>query len=277
MLMPLFAVFVAVVGFPLCYAIYLSVTNFRLTDTKTPGLVGIANFTGALKNSEFWAAFGTTACYVAIAVAVELTLGLFIALALQQQRWAKDLARAMVLAPMFITPIAVGLVFRFMLNDQIGAIPALLHAVGADYDFFGPGKALVTLAFIDVWQWTPFMVLLILAGLESMPRQPLEAAQIDGAGPWYRLRRVILPMLTPVLTVAVLLRGLDALRVFEYVYATTRGGPGTETQTLQYFMYMEGIQFFRLASASAMALIVLALVLAVIVVAFRTLERNKEQ
>ncbi len=275
--MPLLAVFAAVVGFPLCYAAYLSVTNFKLTDAKSPGFVGIANFTGALRNSEFWAAFGTTASYVAIAVAVELTLGLFIALALQQQRWAKDLARAMVLAPMFITPIAVGLVFRFMLNDQIGAIPALLHAVGADYDFFGPGKALVTLAFIDVWQWTPFMVLLILAGLESMPRQPLEAAQIDGAGPWYRLRRVILPMLTPVLTVAVLLRGLDALRVFEYVYATTRGGPGTETQTLQYYMYMEGIQFFRLASASAMALVVLALVLTVIVVAFRTMERNKKQ
>lgn len=274
--MPLLAVFAAVVGFPLCYAVYLSVTDFKLTDSTAPNLVGTANFTGALQNPQFWAAFGTTAIYVLIAVAVEVTLGLFIALALQQQRWAKDLARAIVLAPMFITPIAVGLVFRFMLNDQIGAIPALLHAIGTDYDFFGPGRALLTLAFIDIWQWTPFMVLLILAGLESMPRQPLEAAQMDGAGPWYRLRRVILPMLAPVLTVAVLLRGLDALRVFEYVYATTRGGPGTETQTLQYYMYMEGIQFFRLASASAMALIVLVLVLAVIVVAFRTMERNKK-
>ncbi|MEV0670122.1 sugar ABC transporter permease [Mycobacterium sp. NPDC050441] len=275
MLMPLLALFAVAVGFPLCYAAYLSLTNYKLTDRKQPGFVGAQNFTDALTNSSFWEAFATTAIYVVIAVTAELVIGFALALALHQQRWAKDLSRAIVLAPMFITPIAVGLIFRFLLNDQIGAVPALLHAVGADYDFFGAGRALLTLAFIDVWQWTPFMVLLILAGLESMPKQPMEAARVDGAGPVYRLRRVLIPMLAPVLTVAVLLRGLDALRVFEYVYATTRGGPGTETQTLQYYMYLEGIQFFRLAQASAMAFIVLAVVLVVIVLAFRTMERSR--
>ncbi len=275
MLMPLLALFAVAVGFPLCYAVYLSLTNYKLTDRKQPGFVGVANFTHALSDSAFWEAFATTALYVVVAVTFELMLGFALALALHQQRWGKDLSRAIVLAPMFITPIAVGLIFRFLLNDQIGAVPALLHAIGADYDFFGSGRALFTLAFIDVWQWTPFMVLLILAGLESMPKQPLEAARVDGAGPVYRLRRVLIPMLAPVLTVAVLLRGLDALRVFEYVYATTRGGPGTQTQTLQYYMYLEGIQFFRLAQASAMAFIVLAVVLVVIVVAFRTMERNR--
>ncbi|CAM3338803.1 carbohydrate ABC transporter permease [Mycolicibacterium frederiksbergense] len=275
MLTPLLALFAVAVGFPLCYAAYLSVTDYKLTDRTQPDFVGAANFTSALANPAFWEAFATTAMYVVIAVSLELVLGFALALALHQQRWAKDLSRAIVLAPMFITPIAVGLIFRFLLNDQIGAVPALLHAVGADYDFFGAGKALLTLAFIDVWQWTPFMVLLILAGLESMPKQPMEAARVDGAGPVYRLRRVLIPMLAPVLTVAVLLRGLDALRVFEYIYATTRGGPGTDTQTLQYFMYLEGIQFFRLAQASAMAFIVLALVLVVIVAAFRAMERNR--
>ncbi|UXA19047.1 carbohydrate ABC transporter permease [Mycobacterium sp. SMC-4] len=275
MLVPLLTLFGVAVGFPLCYALYLSVTDYRLTDRGTPDFVGAANFADALTNAAFWDAFGTTATYVLVAVSLELVLGFAIALALYQQRWAKDLARAIVLAPMFITPIAVGLIFRFLLNDQIGAVPALLHAIGTDYDFFGSGRALLTLAFIDVWQWTPFMVLLILAGLESMPKQPLEAARVDGAGPLYLLRRVLIPMLAPVLTVAVLLRGLDALRVFEYVYATTRGGPGTETETLQYFMYLEGIQFFRLAGASAMAFIVLVLVLALIVVAFRTMERSR--
>ncbi|TVX99620.1 sugar ABC transporter permease [Mycolicibacterium porcinum] len=276
MLMPLLALFAVAVGFPLCYAAYLSLTNYKLTDRKQPGFVGVANFTNALTNSAFWEAFATTAVYVVIAVTAELVIGFALALALHQQRWAKDLSRAIVLAPMFITPIAVGLIFRFLLNDQIGAVPALLHAVGADYDFFGAGRALFTLAFIDVWQWTPFMVLLILAGLESMPKQPMEAARVDGAGPVYGLRRVLIPMLAPVLTVAVLLRGLDALRVFEYVYATTRGGPGTETQTLQYYMYLEGIQFFRLAQASAMAFIVLVVVLVVIVMAFRTMERSRD-
>ena len=275
MLAPLLALFAVAVGFPLCYAAYLSLTDYKLTDRKQPGFVGADNFVSALSNPAFWEAFATTATYVVIAVTLELVLGFSLALALHKQRWAKDLSRAIVLAPMFITPIAVGLIFRFLLNDQIGAVPALLHAVGADYDFFGAGKALLTLAFIDVWQWTPFMVLLILAGLESLPTSPMEAARVDGAGPVYRLRRVLIPMLAPVLTVAVVLRGLDALRVFEYVYATTRGGPGTETQTLQYYMYLEGIQFFRLAQASAMAFVVLAVVLAVIVIAFRAMERRR--
>ncbi len=275
MLAPLLALFAVAVGFPLCYAAYLSLTDYKLTDRKQPGFVGADNFVSALSNPAFWEAFATTATYVVIAVTLELVLGFSLALALHKQRWAKDLSRAIVLAPMFITPIAVGLIFRFLLNDQIGAVPALLHAVGADYDFFGAGKALLTLAFIDVWQWTPFMVLLILAGLESLPTSPMEAARVDGAGPVYRLRRVLIPMLAPVLTVAVVLRGLDALRVFEYVYATTRGGPGTETQTLQYYMYLEGIQFFRLAQASAMAFVVLAVVLAVIVIAFRAMERSR--
>jgi multiple sugar transport system permease protein len=211
-----------------------------------------------------------------VAVGLELLIGLAIALALQKQRWASDLTRSMLLAPMFITPIAVGLIFRFLLNDQIGAIPHLLQAVGVDYDFFGPGRALFTLAFIDVWQWTPFMVLLLLAGLESIPREPLEAARVDGAGGWYVLRRVTLPLLAPVLVVAILLRCLDAMKVFEYVFATTRGGPGTETQTLQYFVYQTGIQFFRLGSASSMAFVVLVVVLTVIVIAFRRMEKAKQ-
>lgn len=275
MLIPLIVVFLAAVGFPLLYTVYLSVTDHKLTAQGPPNLVGLENYADSIGNSDFWAAFGTTVMYVLIAVSFELVIGLAIALALQQQKWARDVTRAMLLAPMFITPIAVGLTFRFLLNDQIGAIPELLRVVGVNYDFFGPGRALLTLAFIDVWQWTPFMVLLLLAGLESIPKQSMEAARMDGAGPWYRFSRVTLPLLSSVIVVAVLLRALDAMKVFEYVYATTRGGPGTETQTIQYYTYQTGIQFFRLGEASAMAFIVLAAVLSVIVLAFRRIERSK--
>lgn len=275
MVAPLIALFVGVVGFPLAYAFYLSLTDFKLTKHGTPNLVGADNYVDTFGDGEFWHAFGTTALYVLVAVGLELVIGLAIALALQKQRWARDLTRSMLLAPMFITPIAVGLIFRFLLNDQLGAIPHLLRAIGIDYDFFGPGRALFTMAFIDVWQWTPFMVLLLLAGLESIPRQPLEAARVDGAGGWYVLRRVTLPLLGPVLVVAIMLRSLDAMKVFEYVFATTRGGPGTETETLQYFIYQTGIQFFRLGSASSMAFVVLLVVLTVIVVAFRRMEKAR--
>ena len=275
MVAPLIALFVGVVGFPLAYAFYLSVTDYKLTSRGTPKLVGANNYLATFGDADFWQAFGTTATYVGVAVTMELLIGLALALALQKQRWASDLTRSMLLAPMFITPIAVGLIFRFLLNDQIGAIPRLLQAIGVDYDFFGPGRALYTLACIDVWQWTPFMVLLLLAGLESIPKEPLEAARVDGARGWYVFRRVTLPLLAPVLVVAILLRALDAMKVFEYVFATTRGGPGTETQTLQYFIYQTGIQFFRLGSASSMAFVVLVVVLTVIVVAFRRMDKAK--
>ncbi|MDG4669033.1 sugar ABC transporter permease [Mycobacterium sp. 236(2023)] len=277
MVAPLVALFVGVVGFPLGYAAYLSVTDYKLTDRGTPAIVGADNFVATFEDGAFWNAFGTTALYVAIAVGLELAVGLAIALALQKQKWAKDLTRSMLLAPMFITPIAVGLTFRFLLNDQLGAIPAMLDTIGISYDFFGPGKALFTLALIDVWQWTPFMVLLLLAGLESIPKEPLDAARVDGAGGLYVLRRVTLPLLAPVLVVAILLRSLDAMKVFEYVFATTRGGPGTETETLQYFIYQTGIQFFRLGSASSMAFVVLVLVLAVIVIAFRRMDKARAE
>lgn len=276
MVAPLVALFVGVVGFPLVYALYLSITDYKLTTRGAPSLVGADNYAATLHDGVFWQAFGTTATYVGVAVVVELLIGLALALALQKQRWASDLTRSMLLAPMFITPIAVGLIFRFLLNDQIGAIPHLLRAIGIDYDFFGPGRALYTLAFVDVWQWTPFMVLLLLAGLESIPKDPLEAARVDGASGWYVFSRVTLPLLAPVLVVAILLRALDAMKVFEYVFATTRGGPGTETQTLQYFIYQTGIQFFRLGSASSMAFVVLLVVLTIIVVTFRRMERAKQ-
>ncbi|GAA1217264.1 sugar ABC transporter permease [Rhodoglobus aureus] len=275
MLAPLIALLVLIVGFPLAYALYLSVTDYKLTDRGTPGFVGIDNFLSTLTNVDFWEAFGTTVLYVVMAVGAEVVLGLAIALALQKQKWAKDLTRSMLLAPMFITPIAVGLTFRFLLNDQIGAIPAMLRGIGISYDFFGPGRALMTLAAIDAWQWTPFMVLLLLAGLESIPKQPLEAARVDGGSAWYVFRRVTFPLLSPVLVIAVLLRALDALKVFEYVFATTRGGPGTETQTIQYFTYQTGIQFFRLGEASSMAFVLLAIVLTLIILTFRRIERGR--
>ncbi len=276
MLSPLLALFVAVVGFPLLYALYLSATDYKLTDRRAPHFVGVTNYVNTLTNADFWQAFGTTATYVLVAVLLELVIGLVLAMALQRQKWARDLTRAMLLAPMFITPVAVGLTFRFLLNDQLGAIPFVLKKFGVDFDFLGSGHALYTLALIDVWQWTPFMVLLLLAGLESIPKQPLEAARVDGASPWYVFWRVILPLLRPVLAVAVLLRALDAMKVFEYVYATTKGGPGTETQTLQYYTYQTGIQFFRLGSAASMAFVVLAVVLTAVVITFRMLERNRE-
>ncbi len=273
MMAPLLSVMAVAVGFPLLYSLWLGFTSYQLVSGGVADFVGLDNYIRILSDGDYWTSLSATATYVFLSVTFELIIGLTLALALQSQRWFKNFTRSFLLAPMFITPIAVGLMFRFFLNDQLGAIPFYLDKVGMSYDFFGSGRALVSLAFIDVWQWTPFMVLLLLAGLESIPKQPIEAARVDGANRFYIFRRVTLPMLSPILVVAVLLRGLDALKVFEYVYATTRGGPGIETKTIQYLTYQTGISYYRLAEASAMAFILLVIVLGVIILLFRRLER----
>jgi multiple sugar transport system permease protein len=274
MLAPLVALFVAVVGYPMVYSFWLSLTNYRITNTGQTEFVGLAQYQALMSNSAFWSALGVTATFMVTAVGLELVIGLALAMALRRQQRVRDFTRSFLLSPMFVTPIAVGLMFRFLLNPQLGPLNLLLEKLHLNYDYFGPGKALFTLALIDVWQWTPFMVLMLLAGLESLPRAPFEAARVDGASPWLTLRTITLPMLSSVLVVAVLLRGLDAMRVFEYVYAITRGGPGTETQTIQYLIYQTGIQFFRLGQASAMAYVVLVIVLVLVMILFRRMVKE---
>lgn len=274
MLLPLVALFLAVVGYPLIYSAWLSVTNYRITRPGQTEFVGLAQYQALLSNDAYWSALITTFTFMLMAVSIELVLGLLIAMALRRQKRVRNFTRAFLLSPMFITPIAVGLMFRFLLNSQLGPLNLLLERIGLAYDYFGPGNALISIALIDVWQWTPFMVLLLLAGLESLPKAPFEAARVDGASALRTFWTITVPMLSGIIAVAVLIRGLDAMRVFEYVFAITRGGPGTETETIQYLIYQTGIQFFRLGSASAMAYGVLFIVLVLVIVLFGAIRRE---
>jgi multiple sugar transport system permease protein len=272
-LAPLLLLLGVIVAYPLGYSFWLSLTNETITRPDT-SFVALDQYVGLLDNPTYGKAMRNTLIFVALAVGLELVLGLALALALQRQRWARNVTRSFLLTPMFVTPIAVGLMFRFLLNQQLGAIPEVLDVFGVTIDFFGPGLALLTIIAIDVWQWTPFMLLLLLAGLESLPREPFEAARVDGASAWLTFRRVTLPLLRPVIAVAVLIRALDAFKVFEYVFATTRGGPGTATETIQYQIYRTGFQFFRLGEAAAMAFVLIAFVLAIVVLLYRRLARE---
>ncbi len=273
-LAPLVVLLALVVAYPLGYSVWLSLTDRTITRPET-SFVGLEQYGSLLTNGGYGTAMRNTLVFVVFAVGIELALGLALALALQRQRWARDATRAFLLTPMFVTPIAVGLMFRFLLNGQLGPIPAALGSVGLSVDFFGTALALPTIVAIDVWQWTPFMVLLLLAGLESLPRQPFEAAKVDGASAWLTFTRVTLPLLRPVIAIAILLRALDAFKVFEYVFATTRGGPGDATDTLQYLIYRTGFQFFRLGEAAAMGFVLVGLVLLLVTILYRTLLRQE--
>ncbi len=265
-LVGLFAVFFA---YPFGYSVWISFTNLTITKPGQTRFVGIDQYLSLASNNTYIDSLRNTFLFVIGAVGLELVIGMVIAMALYRQRWLKNATRAVLLTPMFVTPIAVGLMFRFLLNQQLGLIPRLLTVFGVTIDFFGPRLALVSIVLIDVWQWTPLMILMLLAGLQSLPAEPYEAARVDGADAWFTFRNVTLPLLKPVIVVAVIIRALDAFKVFEYVFAITKGGPGTATETIQYQVYKTGFQFFRLGEAAAMALVLVVIVLLIVVVGYR--------
>jgi len=266
LVMPLLAILGAVLIYPVLFTARVSVQDYRLNALDQVEFIGTEHYASLITNATFINALRNTAVFVVTAVTLELILGLALALAVQRLGPTRDGVRSILLMPMFVTPIAVGLIFRFLLNQQLGLIPPLLDLFGFRIDFFGPDLALLSLALIDVWQWTPLMFLMMLAGLESLPKAPFEAARVDGASTWFTFRRVTLPLLRPAIIIAVVIRMLDALRVFEYVFAITRGGPGQTTDTIQYLIYRVGFQFFRLGEASAMAYVLVAFVLVLVAV-----------
>ncbi len=276
MLVPLVVVLLAVLIYPLLFSAWISLHDYELTALQDVRFVGLRNYIALQGDGSFWNAMGNTLVFVFGAVALETLLGFGLALLLHRPNRYRDFFRAILLTPMFITPIAVGLMFRFLLNQQLGVIPYLLDKLGVQIDFFGPGLALYSIILIDVWQWTPFMLLLLLAGLESLPAAPFEAARVDGASAWFTLRKVTLPLLKPVLLVALIIRGLDAFKVFEYIYAITRGGPGESTETILYHIYKVGFRFFRLGEAAAKAYVLIAITLILVMLLYRAMRTAEE-
>lgn len=274
LLLPMALVLGAVLIYPLAFSLWVSLHDYRLTAIGQERMIGAANYLGLLRNGSYWTAMRNTLAFVVAAVGLELVLGFGLALLLHRATPLRHFFRSALLTPMFITPIAVGLMFRFLLNSQLGAIPQLLKAVGVRVDWFGPDLALVSLALIDVWQWTPFMLLLLLAGLESLPAEPFEAARVDGAGGWTLIRHITLPLMRPVILAAAVIRMLDAFKVYEYVYAITRGGPGESTETIQYHIYRVGFLYFRAGEAAAMAYTLIVVVLILVAVLFYALRRE---
>ncbi|HIC87913.1 MAG TPA: sugar ABC transporter permease [Anaerolineae bacterium] len=269
-------VLTAVLIYPLGFSFWVSLHDYRLTALNDVRFVGWDNYVGLLGDRSYWKALSNTLIFVFLAVGLELTIGFGLALLLHRPRWLQNVFRAVLLTPMFITPIAVGLMFRFLLNSQLGIIPYLLNKLGITVDWFGPQLALYSIIMIDVWQWTPFMLLLLLAGLESLPHEPFEAARVDGASSWFTFRKVTLPLMRPVILVAIIIRMLDAFKVFEYIYAITRGGPGERTETILYHIYRVGFRFFRMGEAAAMAYTLILVTMLLVVILFYNMQRGRQ-
>ena len=265
-------VLVAILIFPLAFSFVVSLQDFELTKIGQQRFIGLENYVNLISNESFWTAMRNTIVFVVVAVGIEVVLGFGLALLLHNKAtFLRGFFRSTLLTPMFITPIAVGLIFRFLTNSQLGVITIGLKTLGIYIDLFSPKLALLSIALIDVWQWTPFMLLLLLAGLESLPEEPFEAARVDGAKGWTIVRYLTLPMMRPIILAAIVIRMLDAFKVYEYIYAITRGGPGDATETMQYFIYRTGFTYFRAGEAAAMSYTFIIVITIMVVILFYVL------
>jgi multiple sugar transport system permease protein len=238
--------------------------------------VGWGNYTQAFSDPAFRASVVTTVQFVAIAVAIETALGLALALlCLREVRFVRAIRGTLIL-PMIVTPVVVGIIFRLIYASDVGLLATLAKAVGLPPpEILGqPDAAFAGLVLLDVWEWTPLLFLILLAGLQSLPVEPFEAAKVDGAGGWRTFVDHTLPMLRPTLLVAVSLRAIDALTTFDQVYVLTRGGPGTATQLISIYGYQTFFQFQQFGYAAALLIMVALVVIALAGAAVAVMRRG---
>lgn len=257
--------FVAVVTFG---GIWISLHQENLLDPGSGDtFTGIANYIQAFTDPTLWASVRVTLVYVVGAVAVELILGVAISLLMRHHFFGKGVVRALILIPMVLTPVVAGLTWRLLMDPTSGTINYLLGVIGlgSDHAFLAsPATALPAVILVDIWQNTPYVIIIVLAGLESLAPEPFEAAQLDAAVGWKLLRYVTLPMLFPVLSIVVLLRVIDAVKTFALIQTMTKGGPGTSTLAISNYVYRAGFETFDIGYSSTLGLITsLAVVLLV--------------
>ena len=262
--------------FPLLFSLRLVFGAWN-AGQKSITFVGLDNIHRLLGDTRFWDSFWKTLIYVALAAGLELLLGVAVALALQNVTRGRDWMRVAFAFPMLLPPIAVSFTWKMLFDFNRGPINYLLDSIGLERVAWlaGQRSALLTLVIVDLWQWTPFIVLAALAALESLPVELYEAATVDGASRWDLLRQITLPLVQPYLVAIVLLRAVDAFKVFDTIYILTGGGPGTATEMLTFYAYVAGFRPFNMgftATISWAILITMSIVFFLFLRAFRRIE-----
>lgn len=264
--------------FPLLFSLRLVFGAWN-AGQKNITWVGFDNIQRLLNDNRFWDSFWKTLAYVALAAGLELLLGLTVALALQNVTRGKAWMRVTFAFPMLLPPIAVSFTWKMLFDYNKGPVNYFLENLGLDRVAWlaGQNSALVSLVIVDLWQWTPFIVLAALAALESLPVELYEAATVDGASRWDLLWQITLPLVRPYLVAIVLLRAIDAFKVFDTIYILTGGGPGTATEMLTFYAYVAGFRPFNMgftATVSWAIVIVMSIIFFLFLRAFRRIEES---
>jgi len=262
--LPALLFIVVMMLFPVLYTLFLSFTNWNLTSGMPLRLVGLRSYARVFAEPRFLAAVGRTFTFTLMAVAVETVLGVAVALVLNREFLGKGLVKLLLLLPLVATPVAVGIVFNLFYDPTIGLANWLLALLGLPKSAWVSDAAtvLTSLAIVDIWQWTPMIALIVLAGLAGLSVEPYESAKVDGASAAQILWRITLPMVMPTILAAVILRTIDALKTFDIIFAMTGGGPGYASETLNVLGFKYSFEYFKMGQSSVMLVVLFAIVLA---------------
>jgi multiple sugar transport system permease protein len=276
MLSPALLVLALVSIFPFVYIILMSLSRVGLIGGISLSWAGLENWTRLFTDGAVGASWVRSAVYFVLTVGLEMALGVTVALCVNELIRGRSLATSLMLLPMFMAPVIVGLLGRFLTDSTYGLYAWFLRATHIySGDILGtPKAAFLAVTLMDVWEWTPLIALIVLAGLASVPKPVLEAASIDGAGYFQRLRHIVLPMISGVLIVALLIRSMDAIRYFDIITNTTNGGPADATKLIPNRLYETAFRFFDLGYAAAIGLSMLFVSILIANVFLRILRRR---
>jgi multiple sugar transport system permease protein len=261
--------------FPLLYSLIVSLQGVSMIE-EDYSFHGLENYARLFDDARLWQSLGHTALITLIALPLELVLGMLMALLFLERMPGRQIFVALLVLPTVISPIVAGATWRLLFDNQFGPINQILGwIVGRPVPVLwvvNPGLVYPAIVFCEIWQWTPFMFLILLAALSGVDPSQMEAAEIDGASYWRIFFRVVAPAIRPVVAIALLIRGLDLFRLFDIIWALTRGGPGTMTETISIYTYVQGFQEFETSYTAAIAFLVIVLLSAVVMLSLRRVE-----
>ena len=274
MLMPATILLVGLTLFPFIVSLILSFTDYSLLRPGQTKFIFLDNYIELMKTDEFWIALRVTVVFTVLAVFIQVVLGVVFATLLHNENTNVSLLRTLYLLPLAITPIAATFTFRLMFNPSLGVVNYFMKLLGLEPQAWlaSPNTAMFSLIIVDTWQWTPFILLICLGGLASLPSEPFEAAKVDGASSWQIFTKITVPMLYPFIGLALLFRSIDAFKTFDIIYVLTSGGPGILTRTLNLYAFKHGIEYLSMGYAGSIAIVMLIIT---IVVAQIFLRKNK--
>lgn len=274
-IVPAVVVITAVIVFPWMFTLWMSLFDWKIGSKAT--FAGLGNYVELMGNTRFLESIAHTLIFTAMAVLAPLTLGTLAALVFNQKFAWRGFLRGAFVLPMMATPVAIALVWVMMFHPQQGVLNYLLSLVGIGPSewVYSPKLAIMCLVMVDVWQWTPLVMLIVLGGLASLPTDPFEAAYMEGASRWQTFRYVTFPLLLPFILVAAVVRLIDALKTFDTIYVITQGGPGTSTETINIYLYLQAFSFYQVGKSSAVVVVFFVLVVALSMLLFWLRERSK--